>query len=141
MGFNIKQFEILKHLTLFLKSSWETSVFSMDFFLARSLCLVSSGEKLMFSSFLTVFLSARELQNEAVSQFWVYMGHYQFWFFKLSSHLTNKSMCGCGCSIIFSLMKRLSRSTCCSELFSCSHTSDQLQRLSIECPRQPKVTT
>uniref|UniRef100_A0A8C0N2W5 F-box/WD repeat-containing protein 7 n=4 Tax=Canidae TaxID=9608 RepID=A0A8C0N2W5_CANLF len=50
----------------------------------------------------------------------------------------NKSMCGCGCSIISSLMKRLSRSTCCSDLFSCSHTSDQLQRLSIECPRQPK---
>ncbi|XP_034878793.1 F-box/WD repeat-containing protein 7 isoform X5 [Mirounga leonina] len=47
-------------------------------------------------------------------------------------------MCGCGCSIISSLMKRLSRSTCCSDLFSCSHTSDQLQRLSIECPRQPK---
>ncbi|KAM5230001.1 F-box/WD repeat-containing protein 7 isoform 1-T1 [Hipposideros larvatus] len=50
----------------------------------------------------------------------------------------SKSMCGCGCSIISSLMKRLSRSTCCSDLFSCSHTSDQLQRLSIECPRQPK---
>lgn len=50
-------------------------------------------------------------------------------------------MCGCGCSIISSLMKRLSRSTCCSELFSCSHIPDQLQRLSIECPRQPKVTS
>nr|KAF6346521.1 F-box and WD repeat domain containing 7 [Pipistrellus kuhlii] len=50
----------------------------------------------------------------------------------------SKSMCGCGCSIISSLMKRLSRSTCCSDLFSCSHTSDQLQRLSSECPRQPK---
>ncbi|XP_032990139.1 F-box/WD repeat-containing protein 7 isoform X1 [Rhinolophus ferrumequinum] len=50
----------------------------------------------------------------------------------------SKSMCGCGCSIISSLMKRLNRSTCCSDLFSCSHTSDQLQRLSIDCPRQPK---
>ncbi|EPY75291.1 hypothetical protein CB1_001310006 [Camelus ferus] len=36
-------------------------------------------------------------------------------------------------------MKRLSRSTCCSDLFSCSNTSDQLQRLSIECPRQLKI--
>ncbi|XP_058292806.1 F-box/WD repeat-containing protein 7 isoform X1 [Hylobates moloch] len=35
-------------------------------------------------------------------------------------------------------MKRLSRSTCSSDLFCCSHTSDQLQRLSIECPRQLK---
>ncbi|XP_065453899.1 F-box/WD repeat-containing protein 7 isoform X8 [Chrysemys picta bellii] len=50
----------------------------------------------------------------------------------------SKSMCGCGCSIISSLMKRLGRSTCCSDLLSCSHTSDQLQRLSIECPSQPK---
>ncbi|XP_060134641.1 F-box/WD repeat-containing protein 7 isoform X1 [Zootoca vivipara] len=50
----------------------------------------------------------------------------------------SKSMCGCGCSIISSLMKRLGRSTCCSDLLSCSHTSDQLQRLSIECPNQPK---
>ncbi|XP_062992337.1 F-box/WD repeat-containing protein 7 isoform X1 [Elgaria multicarinata webbii] len=47
-------------------------------------------------------------------------------------------MCGCGCSIISSLMKRLGRSTCCSDLLSCSHTSDQLQRLSIECLNQPK---
>ncbi|KAG5198472.1 hypothetical protein MJG53_014204 [Ovis ammon polii x Ovis aries] len=47
-------------------------------------------------------------------------------------------MCGCGCSVVSSLMKRLSRSTCCSDLFSGSHTSDQLQRLSTECPRQPK---
>lgn len=39
LGFNIKQFEILKHLTLFLKSSQETSVFNIDFFLAMSLCL------------------------------------------------------------------------------------------------------
>lgn len=139
MGFNIKQFEILKHLTFFLKSSQETSVFSIEFFLAMSLWLVPSVGKL-FYSFLTVFLSARELQNEAFSQFWVYMGHYQFWFLKLNSHLMSKSMCGCGCSIISSLMKRLSRSTCCSDLFFCSHTSDQLQRLSIECPRQPKVT-
>ncbi|XP_025054307.1 F-box/WD repeat-containing protein 7 isoform X1 [Alligator sinensis] len=35
-------------------------------------------------------------------------------------------------------MKRLGRSTCCSDLLSFSHTSDQLQRLSIECPNQPK---
>lgn len=140
MGFNIKQFEILKHLTFFLKSSRETSVFSIEFFLAMSLWLVPSVGKL-FYSFLTVFLLARELQNEAFSQFWVYMGHHQFWFLKLNPHLMSKSMCGCGCSIISSLMKRLNRSTCCSDLFSCSHTSDQLQRLSIECPRQPKVTT
>uniref|UniRef100_A0A7M4EPC6 F-box/WD repeat-containing protein 7 n=2 Tax=Crocodylus porosus TaxID=8502 RepID=A0A7M4EPC6_CROPO len=50
----------------------------------------------------------------------------------------SKSMCCCGCSIISSLMKRLGRSTCCSDLLSFSHTSDQLQRLSIECPNQPK---
>lgn len=50
----------------------------------------------------------------------------------------NKSMCGCGCSIISSLMKRLGCSTCCSHLLSCSHTSEQLQRLSIECLNQPK---
>lgn len=141
MGFNIRQFEILKHLTFFLKSSQETSVSNIQFFLAMSLWPVSSVGKLLFYSFLALFLSAGELQNEAVSQFWVYTGHYQFWFFKSNSHLMSKSMCGCGCSIISSLMKRLSRSTCCSDLFSCSHTSDQLQRLSIECPRQPKVTT
>ncbi|XP_041905497.1 F-box/WD repeat-containing protein 7 isoform X3 [Corvus hawaiiensis] len=50
----------------------------------------------------------------------------------------SKSMCGCGCSIISSLMKRLGCSTCCSNLLSCSHTSEQLQRLSIECLNQPK---
>ncbi|XP_058048137.1 F-box/WD repeat-containing protein 7 isoform X6 [Ahaetulla prasina] len=50
----------------------------------------------------------------------------------------SKSMCGCGCSIISSLMKRLGRSTCCSDLLSCSHTSDQLQKLSIKYPNQPK---
>lgn len=141
MGFNIKQFEILKHLTFFLRSSRETSAFNIEFFLTMSLWLVSSVGKLLFYCFLTVFLSARGLQNEAVSQFWVYTGHYQFWFFKLNSCLMNKSMCGCGCSVVSSLMKRLSRSTCCYNLFSASHTSDQLQRLSIECPRQPKVTT
>lgn len=141
MGFNIKQFKILKHLTFFLKSNWETSIFNIEFFLVMSLWLASSVAKLLFYSFLAVFLSAKELQNEAIWQFWVYTWHHQFWFFKSSSHPLSKSMCGCGCSIISSLMKRLSRSTCCSDLFSCSHTSDQLQRLSIECPRQPKVTT
>ncbi|XP_038611210.1 F-box/WD repeat-containing protein 7 isoform X1 [Tachyglossus aculeatus] len=50
----------------------------------------------------------------------------------------SESMCGCGCSVLSSLMKRLGRSTCCSDLLSCSHTGDQLQRLSIERPRQPK---
>ncbi|XP_075716466.1 F-box/WD repeat-containing protein 7 isoform X2 [Rhinoderma darwinii] len=47
-------------------------------------------------------------------------------------------MCGCGCSIISSLMKRLGRSTCCSDLLSCSYPSDPLQRLSFECLSQPK---
>ncbi|KAM9579388.1 F-box/WD repeat-containing protein 7 isoform 5-T5 [Guaruba guarouba] len=50
----------------------------------------------------------------------------------------SKSMCGCGCSIISSLMKRLGCSTCCSNLLSCSHTSEQLQRLSFECLNRPK---
>lgn len=53
--------------------------------------------------------------------------------------LMSKSMCGCGCSIISSLMKRLGRTACCSDLFS-SHTSEQLQRLATGCPPQPKVT-
>lgn len=53
--------------------------------------------------------------------------------------LMSKSMCGCGCSIISSLMKRLGRTACCSDLFS-SHTSEQLQRLAAGCPPQPKVT-
>ncbi|KAG7239756.1 hypothetical protein INR49_028405, partial [Caranx melampygus] len=48
------------------------------------------------------------------------------------------SMCGCGCSIISSLMKRLGRTACCSDLLSCSHTSEQLQRLATGCPPQPK---
>ncbi|GAA6228097.1 F-box/WD repeat-containing protein 7 isoform X1 [Lates japonicus] len=52
----------------------------------------------------------------------------------------SKSMCGCGCSIISSLMKRLGRTACCSDLLSCSHTSEQLQRLATGCPPQPKVT-
>ncbi|KAK9540567.1 hypothetical protein VZT92_003009 [Zoarces viviparus] len=51
----------------------------------------------------------------------------------------SKSMCGCGCSFISSLMKRLGRTACCSDLFS-SHTSEQLQRLAAGCPPQPKVT-
>ena len=51
----------------------------------------------------------------------------------------SKSMCGCGCSIISSLMKRLGRTACCSDLFV-SHTSEQLQRLTTGCPSQPKVT-
>lgn len=51
----------------------------------------------------------------------------------------SKSMCGCGCSIISSLMKRLGRTACCSDLFS-SHTSEQLHRLATGCPPQPKVT-
>ena len=51
----------------------------------------------------------------------------------------SKSMCGCGCSIISSLMKRLGRTACCSDLFT-SHTSEQLQRLATGCPPQPKVT-
>ncbi|CAM9215874.1 unnamed protein product [Lampetra planeri] len=50
----------------------------------------------------------------------------------------SKLMCGCGCSIISSLMKRLGRTTCCSDLLSCSHTSEQLQRLSNGCQPQPK---
>ncbi|TWW58798.1 hypothetical protein D4764_06G0003280 [Takifugu flavidus] len=51
--------------------------------------------------------------------------------------LMSKSMCGCGCSIISSLMKRLGCAVCCSDLFS-SHTSEQLQRLAAGCPPQPK---
>lgn len=55
--------------------------------------------------------------------------------------LMSTSMCGCGCSIISSLMKRLGRTACCSDLLSCSHsTSEQLQRLATGCPPQPKVT-
>ncbi|XP_063277349.1 F-box/WD repeat-containing protein 7 isoform X1 [Prinia subflava] len=50
----------------------------------------------------------------------------------------SKSMCGWCCSIISSFMKRLGCSTCYSNLLSCSHTSEQLQRLSIECLYQPK---
>ncbi|XP_029948876.1 F-box/WD repeat-containing protein 7 isoform X2 [Salarias fasciatus] len=50
----------------------------------------------------------------------------------------SKSMCGCGCSIISSLMKRLGRTACCSDLLSCSHTSEQLQRLATGCPPRPK---
>ncbi|KAK2918810.1 hypothetical protein Q8A73_003181 [Channa argus] len=50
----------------------------------------------------------------------------------------SKSMCGCGCSIISSLMKRLGRTACCSDLLSCSHTSEQLQRLATGCPPQTK---
>lgn len=53
--------------------------------------------------------------------------------------LMSKSMCGCGCSIISSLMKRLGRTACCSDLFP-SHTSEQLQRLATGCAPQPKVT-
>lgn len=53
--------------------------------------------------------------------------------------LMSKSMCGCGCSIISSLMKRLGRTACCSDLLSCSHTSEQLQRLATACPPRPKV--
>ncbi|KAJ4944395.1 hypothetical protein JOQ06_012939, partial [Pogonophryne albipinna] len=49
----------------------------------------------------------------------------------------SKSMCGCGCSFISSLMKRLGRTTCCSDLFS-SHTSEQLHRLATGCAPQPK---
>ncbi|KAK1792121.1 hypothetical protein P4O66_001898 [Electrophorus voltai] len=48
-------------------------------------------------------------------------------------------MCGCGCGIISSLMKRLGRTACCSHLLSCSQASDQLQRLAARCPTQPKV--
>ncbi|XP_072240973.1 F-box/WD repeat-containing protein 7 isoform X2 [Leuresthes tenuis] len=50
----------------------------------------------------------------------------------------SKSMCGCGCSIISSLMKRLGCTACCSDLLSCSHTSEQLQRLATGCPPRPK---
>ena len=53
--------------------------------------------------------------------------------------LMSKSMCGCGCSIISSLMKRLGRTACCSDLLSCSHTSEQLQRLASGCPPQPQA--
>lgn len=53
--------------------------------------------------------------------------------------LMSKSMCGCGCSIISSLMKRLGCAVCCSDLFP-SHTSEQLQRLAAGCRPQPKVT-
>ncbi|KAK7929141.1 hypothetical protein WMY93_005536 [Mugilogobius chulae] len=52
----------------------------------------------------------------------------------------SKSMCGCGCSIISSLMKRLGRSACCSDLLSCSHTSEQLQRLATGCPPRPSIS-
>ncbi len=58
-----------------------------------------------------------------------------FWF------LMSKSMCGCGCSIISSLMKRLGRSACCSDLLSCSHTSEHLQHLATGCPPRHKVTS
>lgn len=58
---------------------------------------------------------------------------------RLLGPLMSKSMCGCGCSIISSLMKRLGCAVCCSDLFS-SHTSEQLQRLAAGCPPQPKVT-
>lgn len=58
---------------------------------------------------------------------------------KHSVLLMSKSMCGCGCSIISSLMKRLGRTACCSDLFP-SHTSEQLQRLATGCAPQPKVT-
>lgn len=47
-------------------------------------------------------------------------------------------MCCCGCSIISSLMKRLGRTACCSDLFP-SHTSEQLQRLAAGCAPRPKV--
>ncbi|CAL8286398.1 unnamed protein product [Arctogadus glacialis] len=47
----------------------------------------------------------------------------------------SESMCGCGCSFISSLMKRLSRTACCSDLLSCSHTSEQLHRLATDRPR------
>lgn len=53
--------------------------------------------------------------------------------------LMSESMCGCGCSIISSLMKRLGCAVCCSDLFS-SHTSEQLQWLAAGCRPQPKVT-
>lgn len=53
--------------------------------------------------------------------------------------LMSESMCGCGCSIISSLMKRLGRTACCSDLLSCSHTSEHLQRLALGCPPQRKV--
>uniref|UniRef100_A0AAY4AB74 F-box/WD repeat-containing protein 7 n=1 Tax=Denticeps clupeoides TaxID=299321 RepID=A0AAY4AB74_9TELE len=49
----------------------------------------------------------------------------------------SKSMCGCGCSIISSLMKRLGRSACCSDLLSCSHTSEHLQCLATGCQPHP----
>lgn len=52
----------------------------------------------------------------------------------------SEPMCGCGCSIISTLMKRLGRSTCCSDLLSCSHTSEHLQRLATRCPPPTKVT-
>ncbi|XP_039549777.1 F-box/WD repeat-containing protein 7 isoform X1 [Pimephales promelas] len=35
-------------------------------------------------------------------------------------------------------MKRLGRSACCSDLLSCSHTSEHLQRLATGCPPQHK---
>ncbi|KAJ8335673.1 hypothetical protein SKAU_G00390150 [Synaphobranchus kaupii] len=47
-------------------------------------------------------------------------------------------MCGCGCSIISSLMKRLGRSACCSDLLACGHAPDRLQRLATGCPPPPK---
>ncbi|CAL8331313.1 unnamed protein product [Lota lota] len=50
----------------------------------------------------------------------------------------SESMCGCGCSFISSLMKRLSRTACCSDLLSCSHTSEQLHRLATDRPRPAK---
>lgn len=58
---------------------------------------------------------------------------YQVWL------LMSESMCGCGCNIISSLMKRLGRTACCSDLLSCSNTSEHLQRLGLGCPPQRKV--
>ncbi|KAL4640408.1 F-box/WD repeat-containing protein 7 [Arapaima gigas] len=51
----------------------------------------------------------------------------------------SRSMCGCGCSILSSLMKRLGRSACCSDLLSCRHAPEHLQCLAAGCPPPPKV--
>ncbi|XP_051866074.1 F-box/WD repeat-containing protein 7 isoform X3 [Pristis pectinata] len=50
-------------------------------------------------------------------------------------------MCGCGCSIISSLMKRLGRPNCCKDHLSCSFTSGQLERLSNGLVNHQKAAT
>ncbi|TKS68395.1 hypothetical protein D9C73_002457 [Collichthys lucidus] len=80
-----------------------------------------------------------QFSHYTVSASSCYICRKRFFFEQTVGLLMSKSMCGCGCSIISSLMKRLGRTACCSDLFS-SHTSEQLHRLATGCPPQPKVT-